>query len=179
MPPRPVKPSGKKSGKAARVRHIAPRDVYIKACAEVGLNPNSAVVEFFSMNPVPSTIERIDLGQNYVGDKGVVPLMAVVDRCQNLREINLSENGLRNKAIAVLCNSAVKHPSLQSINISDNYISEGAAVHLQHLLETNPRVCELGIDNTKIEVEWRVKLRDLVRANYEAMIRENVTIQTE
>ncbi|KAH9601726.1 Leucine-rich repeat [Trypanosoma melophagium] len=165
MPPRPTKPPGKKTGKQVRAKPISLRDLYIKSCAEVRQNPNSGVLDFLSANPVSSSIECIDVSRNYLGDRGVLPLLAVVDRCQNLQEINLGENGLRNNAIRALCISAVKHPSLRCIDVSDNYISEGAAVHLQHLLEDNPRIRWLGIDNTKIDVEWRVKLRDLVRAN--------------
>ncbi|EAN90789.1 hypothetical protein ECC02_005292 [Trypanosoma cruzi] len=165
MPPRPVKPTGKKAGKSVRIRHVAPRELYIRACAELGLAPNSGLIDLLSMYQESASVEFIDVSRNYLGDKGVIPLLAVVDRCNNLREISLSENGLRNNAIAALCNSAVRHPSLRRIDVSDNYISEGAAAHLQRLLEDNPRVCELGIDNTKIDVEWRLKLRDLLRAN--------------
>ncbi|KEG14312.1 cAMP-dependent protein kinase regulator [Trypanosoma grayi] len=179
MPPRPTRPMGKKNPKPARPRQLAPRDVYIRACAEAGLNPNSGVLDILSANQGPAGIECIDVSRNYLGDKGVLPLLAVVDRCPNLLEIDLSENGLRNNAIRALCSSAVKHPSLQRINVSDNYISEGAAVQLQQLLADSPRVCWLGIDNTKIDVEWRVKLRDLVRANAASMMQRDVIEQPQ
>nr|CCC92913.1 conserved hypothetical protein [Trypanosoma congolense IL3000] len=168
MPPRNAKPLRRTASKVIRQRQIPPKEVYVKACVESRISPNSGMLALLSQYSSCALIERLDVNCNYLGDKGALPVFAVVERCQNLKELNLSENGLRNNAIRALCTVATKHPAIETINISDNYISEGAAVHLHALLEDNPRICCLVIDNTKIDVKWRIKLRDLACTNTES-----------
>lgn len=152
------------AGERARVPSI--RDVYVKKCAESGIHPNSGLIEMLPDKPgVPFPEEALDVSSNYLGDKGVVPLLAAVEKMPNLRALVLSENGLRNKGMEAICAVAMKHPGLEYLDVSDNYISEGAAQSLEKLLRGNPRIVEVVFENSKIDVEWRVKLKDLIAVN--------------
>lgn len=159
---------GKNKGKGGGERSRAPslRDVYLKKCAESGIPPNSAVIGLLPDKAGAAFgNEVLDVSSNYLGDKGVVPLLAAVERMTELRAVVLTENGLRNKAIEALCAVAAKHPTIEYIDVSDNFISEGAARSLEKLLRANPHVVEVVVEHTKIDVEWRVKLKDLIAVN--------------
>lgn len=172
MPPkRPTQPAGGRGVRKATSTFAKPRvpslqETYMRACAEVGLRPNSAVL---GLLPEKGGAEfgsvTLDLSRNYVGDKGVAPIFATLQRMPNVRAVVLSENGLRNKGIELLCTSAAQMTQLEFIDVSDNFISDGAAVALERLLMANRHVKDVAFENTKIPVEWRVRLLNALEAN--------------
>eukprot|EP00759_Apiculatamorpha_spiralis_P048535 PhF_6_TR4375/c0_g1_i1/m.5904 len=180
MPPQPIRakvppggPSGKPTGNprggvsGAGKQTKSLRDLYEDACKEVQMSkPNTVFLSMLPDKPGGTLAsDTLDLHRNYVGDKGLVPILAVVQRSPQLRKLNFGENGLRNNAIKVMCAALVKHPGVTSIDISDNYISEGAGRALEQLLKDNPRITDLGIANTKIDVDLRLRLKELVTQN--------------
>lgn len=142
------------------------REVYLKSCSETGIHPNSGVIAMLPEKPgVPFFSDILDVSHNYLGDKGVLPIIAVAGKISDLRSLILRENGLRNKSVQSLCTMAMKHPTLEHIDLSDNCISTGAGISLESLLRGNRRIVDLIIDNTKIDVEHRVILRELLEVN--------------
>lgn len=172
MPPkRPTRPPGGKGvrkplGSQPKVRPPSLQEVYVRSCAEIGLRPNSA---FTSLLPDRSGVEytaaTVDLSRNYVGDKGIAPILTTLEKMPNLRALILSENGLRNNGVGLVCASAARLPHLEFIELSDNFISEGAAKALFALIEEHRQIQEVVFENTKIPVQWRVKLVDALAAN--------------
>ncbi|CAJ1005573.1 putative Leucine Rich repeat [Leishmania naiffi] len=167
MPPiRPAKPPGTKSVRKRGTNHTKTcspslQEVYIRSCAELGLRPNSA---FTSLLPDKGGVEypeaTLDLSRNYVGDKGIAPILATLEKMPNVRALIFSENGLRNRGVELVCASATNLPHLEFIELSDNFISEGAAVALFRLIEHHSQLQMVVLENTKIPVQWRVKLLD-------------------
>lgn len=153
----------------AKIRAPSLQEVYARCCAEVGLRPNSAVL---SLLPDKGGVEysgaTLDLSRNYVGDKGVAPILATLQRMPTVRTLILSENGLRNHGVELLCASAAQLTQLEFIDVSDNFISEGAAVALEKLLTENRHIKDIAFENTKIPVEWRVRLLNALEANKSA-----------
>jgi Ran GTPase-activating protein (RanGAP) involved in mRNA processing and transport len=140
--------------------------MYLRSCAEMGLRPNSAVLGLLpDKGGVDFGGATLDLSRNYVGDRGVAPILSTLQRMPSVRAIILSENGLRNHGIELLCASASRLPQLEFIDVSDNFISEGAAVALEKLLVENHHIKDIAFENTKIPVEWRVKILNALEAN--------------
>ncbi|KAG5511710.1 hypothetical protein JKF63_07308 [Porcisia hertigi] len=171
MPPRrPTKPLAGKSvrkppGSHVKVRVPSLQEVYIRSCAEMRLRPNSAFVNLLpDKGGVEYAAAAVDLSRNYVGDKGVAPILATLEKMTNVRALILSENGLRNRGVELLCASAANLPQLEFIELSDNFISEGAAVALLGLIEQHRQLQMVVFENTKIPVQWRVKLLDALAA---------------
>jgi len=166
----PVKPGGglqaTRTAKAAK----SLREVYDDKCKEIHTSkPNSVILGMLPDKP-SSTLssDTLDLRRNYVGDKGLVPVLEVVQRSPQLRKLNFSENGLRNNSIKLMCAVLLKHPGVTSIDVSDNYISEGAGRALEQLLKENPRITDLSFVNTKIDVDLRLRLKELLGQNMTA-----------
>lgn len=177
MPPKhPTRPAqqrrpGKPAAGRSKVRLPSLQEVYLRSCAEAGLHANSEFLSLLSDKPGEGFANlAIDLSRNYVGDKGIAPVLATIERGDGVQAIVLSNNGLRNHGIELLCASAARMPSLEYIDVSDNFISEGAAASLEKLLRVNRSIVGLSIDNTKIPVEWRIKLHDLVNSNSQQKI---------
>eukprot|EP00796_Vickermania_ingenoplastis_P009135 gene9135-6422_t len=142
------------------------REMYLKSCSENGIHPNSGIVAMLPEKPAtPFYSDILDVSNNYLGDKGMLPIIAVASKISGLRSLVIRENGLRNKSVQALCTMALKHPSLEHIDLSDNYISDGAGVSIEMMLRGNRRIVDVVIDNTKIDVEKRVLIRELIDAN--------------
>lgn len=142
------------------------REIYLKSCSENGLHPNSGIIMMLpEKSGAPFYSDILDVSRNYLGDKGMLPIIAVAAKISGLRFLIAKENGLRNKSVSALCEMAAKHTSLESIDVSDNYISEGAAISIETLLHENRRILDFGIQNTKIDVEKRVLIRELLETN--------------
>jgi hypothetical protein len=167
MPPKPRAPAGKSTGHARHRVAKSLREVYQDACTENGVkHQNSAFVKLLPDKPnTPYAHDTIDLTNNYVGDKGVVAVAAVIQQIHQLRHVNLSKNGLRNAGIVALCAVIAKHRSITSIDVSENYISHGAAVALEQLLIENPRITAVYCADTKLDVAERLRLKELAAAN--------------
>lgn len=166
MPPKPLKPPVGKSTNVRQKVAKSLREVYEDSCRDHQVHPNSNIVKMLpEKHGQQLSMDTLDLRANYVGDKGVGPLVHIVLRCPTVRSLILTDNGLRNHGVQTIASLVGKHPGLTAIDLSDNYISEGAAVALDSLLRENPRIVELGINNTKIDVDYRIKLKGLLALN--------------
>ena len=109
----------------------------------------------------PLITEELDFSRNYVGDRGLVPIIKVLELCPMLKVLRLKNNGLRNKSIEALCTSLKQNPgSLCRLDLSHNYISTGAGKQLEALLKENTTVREINLEATKIEPEIRIRIMD-------------------
>jgi hypothetical protein len=171
-PPRSVAVGrGAQAGGAARQRVAKSlRDVYEESCKTADVHINSALAKALpERHGAPLQGDVLDLSRNYVGDRGIVPVLSIIQRSPHLRRLVLCENGLRNNAVKLLCNVVAKHPSISSLDLSDNYISEGAGTAIEALLAENPRVVEIGFRNTKIDSqEQRLRIKELLERNVAA-----------
>eukprot|EP01060_Flectonema_neradi_P028012 TRINITY_DN37688_c0_g1_i1.p1 TRINITY_DN37688_c0_g1~~TRINITY_DN37688_c0_g1_i1.p1 ORF type:complete len:183 (+),score=41.96 TRINITY_DN37688_c0_g1_i1:44-550(+) len=159
-----TKPRGKYNNAKKQSKSL--REIYEEACVEMKVTPNSVL-----LNTLPNKVgmvlnsDSLDLSRNYVGDRGLVPVLAIVQRSPQLQKLNFSENGLRNNAIKAMVGILKYHPEISSIDVSDNYISEGAGRALESLLKENTRITDLQFNNTKIDVDLRLKLKEQLAAN--------------
>ncbi|CUG93870.1 Hypothetical protein, putative [Bodo saltans] len=168
MPPRAARAPAGKSTAHVRTKVVSKslKEIYEDQCKDRQVNVNSSVAASLpERQGAALPTDTLDMSRNYLGDNGIVPLLSVVERNPNLRIVSFVENGLRNNAIIALCAVASRHPGLRSIDVSDNCISEGAGNALIKLLEENPRITTLGIRNTRIDVELRVRIKDLLEKN--------------
>jgi Ran GTPase-activating protein (RanGAP) involved in mRNA processing and transport len=160
-------PPGKSTGHTrGRLATKSLKELYDETCRESHVHSNSLLLASLPDRQGAGLAQDVlDISRNYLGDKGLLPLLQVVQRSTTLKRLILSENGLRNNAVKQVCAVAAKHPSLTGIDFSDNYISEGAGQAILDLVEENHRISFIGINNTKIPAELRVSIKNRVHAN--------------
>ncbi|KAG5502369.1 hypothetical protein JIQ42_05246 [Leishmania sp. Namibia] len=124
--------------------------LYRQYCAEEGCKANSALVRYIQDRGGHFSLERLNLGNNYLGPKGLRPVLRMIDLCQTIVSINLENNGIDNDAVADLCEVLQRHVSVASLNLSHNPISFAGGKRLLQLVEANPRITELRLDRTDI-----------------------------
>ena len=136
--------------------------LYIKACQKHEVKPNS----YFLAN-LPRSLDVtlpciIDLSGNYVGNRGILPVLDLIAACPHVTTFIVAANGLRNAGVESMCRSFAKHPSIRYIDLSNNVISAGAATALVALLSANSRIRRIVLHSTKVDAERRlVRLEQL------------------
>lgn len=167
MPPRTVRaPVGKNTShpRAKAVKSL--KEVYEEQCRERQVHSNSSLLSALpDRQGATFQGEVLDLSRNFLGDKGLVPLISVIERSPAIKSVILSENGLRNNAIKALCHALVNHTGVTSVDVSHNYISEGAGNAILALLKENRKISHFDIQNTKIDAELRVAIKDAQEQN--------------
>jgi hypothetical protein len=114
------------------------REVYKKRCADLQCAANSALVKLLSDVPDDFTsLSSLDLSRNFLGTKGVIPLLDVVECATAIRSLDLRNQELGNEAVAIICARLRRHPSLQKLNMSDNPITLAVGTDLLELAKNN------------------------------------------
>ncbi|KPI85331.1 hypothetical protein ABL78_5613 [Leptomonas seymouri] len=140
-------------------------DLYRQYCTEEGCKANSAFVRYIQDRGGHFSLERLNLGNNYLGSKGLRPVLRMIDLCQTIVSINLEGNGIDNDAVADLCAVLEGHVSIAYLNLCRNPISVVGGKRLLQLAEANPRMTEILMEGTDIFEGLQERIRMVLRHN--------------
>ncbi|CBZ26766.1 conserved hypothetical protein [Leishmania mexicana MHOM/GT/2001/U1103] len=142
--------------------HVA---LYRQFCAEEGCKVNSAVLRYMQDRGGHFSLERLNLSSNYLGSKGLRPVIRMIDLCQTIVSINLENNGINNDAVMDLCEVLQRHVSITALNLSNNPISVAGGKRLLQLVEDKPRITELLLNGTDIFEGSQNRIRMALKRN--------------
>lgn len=101
------------------------------------MKPNSVVVQYLDdkerQHGDASHIPDLNFSKNFLGRKGVLPLLTVFLRCVSLRLLNLNGVGLTDLACSVLAETLGRHPSVCVVYLKDNFITADSLPALKRL----------------------------------------------
>lgn len=155
--------------------------IFLAACRKEGVKqPNTILMEFFRNNPSPEEIEEIDLSGNYVGNRGILALLNVIEKlpafrflnCSNQKLYNtdLSEDSVRgNDTIDRIVEVFKAHPTVNSLDISHNPISNYGGRRLLALAQLNRRICRVELSGTRVDFELRARINQQCEKNTVAL----------
>ena len=156
----------------------SPLAVYTIACKKHGVKrPNPKLVAFFrDEEPIADDIEEIDLSNNYVGNRGILAVLDVVEILPNFRFLNVSNQKLYNTDLSedsVKGNATVDrivdvfkgHPSANALDISNNPISNYAGRKLLGLVQLNNRMCRVELKDTRVDFDLRKRISSQCEKN--------------
>eukprot|EP00759_Apiculatamorpha_spiralis_P037670 PhF_6_TR37471/c0_g1_i1/m.55178 len=127
------------------------RDIYVRKCEELNCKKNSKLLaDLPNRADYFDALLTLDLSTNYVGNKGLMPLLEVIRLASSLKSINLNDNQLTNEAVAGLTDILATHPSITALYLSNNPITIAAGQNLIDLAKRNPRLLEVSTQNTAI-----------------------------
>lgn len=147
-----------------------PVNAYLASCKAAGVKvPNTFLIKFFQEHNSFSEIEEIDISCSYIGNRGIVALLSVIEQLPNFRFLNLSDQKMYNTDLS---ESSVKgnemvdrlvevfkvHPVANALDISGNPISNYAGRKLLALAQFNKRMCRIDVSGTRIDFDLRHKL---------------------
>ncbi|RNF01574.1 regulatory subunit of protein kinase A [Trypanosoma conorhini] len=151
--------------------------LFLEACRKEGVKqPNTTLMEFFRSNPTPSEIEEIDLSHNYIGNRGILAVLSLIEslpafrflNCSNQKLYNtdLSEDSVRGNATVDRIVEVFKvHPTANALDISNNPISNYAGRKLLVLAQVNHRICRIELSETRVDFELRKRIMQQCEKN--------------
>ena len=102
------------------------RSVYLYYCKEYRSKPNSTLFRSLSDAPGDFTLAHLDCTGNFIGDKGLLPLLEVVRLCASCTRLSLPDNGIKNSGVECLVHMVLEHPALRELDLSNNRLTLGA-----------------------------------------------------
>ncbi|AIN98103.1 hypothetical protein LPMP_210220 [Leishmania panamensis] len=139
--------------------------LYRHFCAEEGCKANSAFLRYLQDCGGHFSLECLNLSNNYLGPKGLRPVLRMIDLCETTLSLNLQKNGMDNDTVMDLCKVLQRHGSIASLNLSDNPISVSGGKRLLQLVEENPRITELLLTGTHIFEGLQSRIRMALQHN--------------
>ena len=133
---------------------------YATACKNLFMKPNSDIVKTF--NEATDQVTILDLRRNYVGPKGIMALLPILQQNHQIEKLIFGSNGLNNSVIEKLCQVLKKHKSVHSVDLSNNPISHMAGKYLLSTLQANNNITEINLCGTHLlestikKLEWQL-----------------------
>nr|CCC93308.1 unnamed protein product [Trypanosoma congolense IL3000] len=143
----------------------SPLEMYRMQCQAFGVTMNSAL-----LRALPETVEKLSamrvmhFGRNFLGDRGILPLLPVIKNATSLHTLNLRENGIGNEGVKALCRQLRDHPSLRVLELGGNPFTYLAARQLSQLCEYNSKITSISIDNTLMTEPLRQSILHRINA---------------
>ena len=143
--------------------------LYKSACMTHGVKkPNPQLLQYFAATQVDA-IEEVNLHNNYIGNRGILAVLDVIEKLPNFRFLNVGNQKLYNTDLSddsVKGNTTVDrivdvlktHPSANALDISSNPISNYAGRKLLGLCQVNQRFCRVEVANTRVDFDLRKRI---------------------
>lgn len=112
-----------------------------------------------------STLKKLDLNRNDIGDDGAEVLLGSLKFNRTLTTLDLSDNRISITGAAALAEVLRFNRTLKEINFSINFISDDGAQMLLDALQVNTTLTELGLEHCGINFKIKEKIRSLLNRN--------------
>ena len=102
--------------------------LYIDACAEFGCRKNSGFASQLQAADDSNSengLQEINLNRNLIGAKGMLAVLRVVSKCENLSKLSFTNNMMTDATLQMMCNSLKPLNKIKEIDLSGNPISSG------------------------------------------------------
>eukprot|EP00756_Hemistasia_phaeocysticola_P034316 Hpha_TRINITY_DN16515_c1_g8::TRINITY_DN16515_c1_g8_i1::g.133865::m.133865/K04515/CAMK2; calcium/calmodulin-dependent protein kinase (CaM kinase) II len=136
---------------------------YAALCKKLCVRPNSDIEKI--LTEATSEINNVDLSKNYLGPKGLLALLPLVQQKPEIISLKFGNNGVNNTVVQELCRIIKTHPGVQSVDLSENAISHLAGRQILDAVSTNKRIVEFMLDNTMLAESAIRRIAEAVERN--------------
>eukprot|EP01063_Lacrimia_lanifica_P041627 TRINITY_DN9762_c0_g1_i1.p1 TRINITY_DN9762_c0_g1~~TRINITY_DN9762_c0_g1_i1.p1 ORF type:complete len:503 (+),score=223.32 TRINITY_DN9762_c0_g1_i1:170-1678(+) len=143
----------------------ASADVFTDACKKRGVKkPNKHILEHLKAEASIEDLETLDLDKTYVGNRGLMALLDMIEQAPSFRSIDLAHQKIYNTdlspgsikgnevvdRVVEICQS---HPAVTSLDFTGNPLSNFAGRKLLHLVNENSNIVGINLNDTRIDMD--------------------------
>lgn len=145
-------PFGTGASAAARgaTSSVSMSRLYRQYCSEEDCRVNSALLDYILDRGDTCALTTLALRDNYLGPKGLRPVIRLLSDCQTLTSVDLGGNGASNGTVEYLCAVVEGHLSLSALSLRDSPVSAVGGRLLLALVEANPRIVAVDLRGSDI-----------------------------
>lgn len=125
---------------------------------------NDADIKQLSKVLPKSRLQHLDLGNNFITDKGVNHLTGALKKNTTLTSLHVHSNQIKKKGAVQLAKFSNQKPTLLDLNLAYNPVSPEGTREVMGLLQRNTHLQSLNLDNLVME-DSLYSLMDLVQNN--------------
>mmetsp|Transcript_81234 Transcript_81234/g.161141 ORF Transcript_81234/g.161141 Transcript_81234/m.161141 type:complete len:302 (+) Transcript_81234:27-932(+) len=140
------------------VDYHLPITVYRKSCEGLSTKPNS----YIENAPIDFAGQTISFRDTYLGEKGFLAALPLLNQNNDWTALDASQNGLRNEAVICLVDMLLRpqHADRELfLDLSHNPISRSGALALQELVNRHSGLQWLSLRFTKVPRDLSIKLQ--------------------
>lgn len=145
-------------------------DLYIYYCRRCDCKPNTRLAgelrTAYEAAGEQRLLDRIDLSNNYVGPKGIAPVLELARNIHNLSVLDLRNNFLEDNELSMVVKALSKHPSVQSVDLGGNRLTEHSIPQILHLLGVNNNIVELRLGGNQLLPDSLQRVDASLQANH-------------
>ncbi|KAG8341499.1 hypothetical protein TRVL_07673 [Trypanosoma vivax] len=147
-------------------------ELYRSYCAAEGCRVNTAVFQYIMNAGRGVPLEVMHLGNNYLGPRGLRPIIRLVEYCQTMTSLNIDGNGANNDTVAELCEVLLTHQGMETVSLRGNPITVTGGKMLLQLVEKNKRITCIDLTDTDVFEALIWKISSVTSDNRVAMRRD-------
>ncbi|RNF23651.1 uncharacterized protein Tco025E_02751 [Trypanosoma conorhini] len=140
---------------------------YAWLCRQAGIKPNSVLLRALPEERGAS-VSRIDSSVNYIGPRGIMPLLKVLQSNVGLEYLNLSRNNLENDEVIELVKLLMTESgaALQFLDLSNNPISLAGGAALLRLVQARPALHSVRLRGTLVPQQVSRSIQEVCDSNH-------------
>lgn len=144
-------------------------ELYAYYCKRWDCRPNSAFSHYldqcYEANDNQRILTEVDVSNNYLGRKGIIPVLDLVKNTKTVKSLDVSNNRLEHEQLAHLCYCLAKHPCITKVSVANNLLHDASIKLIVELLEMNPNITEVIIDGNRFLPSSYALIRSCVEEN--------------
>jgi hypothetical protein len=136
-------------------------DVYKAYCSALAIKPNSGLLKTLPSEP-GKHCSTINLDLNYIGVRGVRPLIEILKLNRGLTLLNLKDNNLENAEVRQIVNVLMGEPgnTITHLDLSNNPISLAGGSAIMDLVARQPSLRTVVLRGTLIQAKVVEKITE-------------------
>ena len=139
-------------------------DSYTAKCKEVDCKINSRLLK--SLKAATTALTELDLSMNYVGPKGLVPVMGLLAANATVGRLDLSNNGINDEVLPIITKTISEHTGIYAVNMSYNEeLSQGKLI--LDMVRDNTNITVIQLDQTGIYDTLVERIMSQIKMNRE------------
>ncbi|GET88246.1 calpain, putative [Leishmania tarentolae] len=126
-------------------------ELYTYYCRRSACHPNSAVKQYLN-GTASSPLEVVDVSGNYLGSRGLIPVLDLVKNTKTVHTLDLSNNTMELEHVQHLAYCLALHPCIRTVRLCNDGLHDGHVDALLQLLAENASIEEVRVEGNNLTV---------------------------
>lgn len=140
-------------------------ELYDYYCRRSSCHPNSSVTAALKRLHDGEALEVVDVSSNYLGQRGLIPVLDLVKNSKTVRTLDVSNNTMGEEQVRHLAYCLALHPGIRHVRLCSTGLNDGHADALLQLLSMNTSLEAVELDGNHLSPSVMARIASALRRN--------------